>query len=224
MQDKGFRRLNPYFSWFMFLLFGPLFKVYFRLTCKKDRQRLNTLTAQSRPLIIVFNHTSYLDVPVVGLCLGIRFMRRVTLPGKKELFDDKKTRWLVNLAGAVPLDRDMADSSAARTLLRALRGGQHVLMAPEGTRSADGEVQPFKPGFIKLAHKAKAIILPVGIQGAAQALPRGASFPKPRKIRVTVGEPIDPLNVLGDKVSSADALRVAELVRQSILDLVAGDR
>ena len=146
------------------------------------------------------------------------------MPGKKELLEDKRTRWIMQLAGVVPLKRDASDMAAARVLLRALQAGRYVLMSPEGTRSYDGGLQPFKIGFIKLAHKANAIILPVGITGAASALPRGAPYPRPRKLTVRVGKPIDLSSYLDAKTDPDAFDEMAELVRQRIMTLTDGDR
>jgi len=154
--------------------------------------------------------------------VGIRLMHRVTLAGKKELLDSWKTRWLMHVMGVIPLKRDMADTSAARIMLRALLAGRNILLAPEGTRSLDGQVHRFQVGFARLAHKANALILPVGIRGADRALPKGKPFPRPRKITVAVGDPIDPQQFLTDKADEAAYSDFAEMVRQRVVDLIAG--
>jgi len=200
----------------------PLFAVYFRLTFKRDSRSLNELAAHKRPVVIIFNHTSHLDVPLAGMAVGFRLMSRVTLAGKQELLDSWKTRWLMHTMGVIPLKRDMTDTSAARAMLRALRAGRSILLAPEGTRSLDGEVHPFQVGFAWLALKANAVILPVGIQGAYRALPKGLPLPRPRKITVAVGEPIDPQQFLTDKADDAAYSDFAEMVRQRVVSLLTG--
>jgi 1-acyl-sn-glycerol-3-phosphate acyltransferase len=213
---------NLYLMRLLYAVFRPLFAVYFRLTFKRDNRRLNGLAAQTRPVVVIFNHTSHLDVPLAGLAVGIKLMSRVTLAGKQELLESWKTRWFMHAMGVIPLKRDMADTYAARVLLRALLAGRNTLLAPEGTRSLDGEVHPFQVGFVWLAHKANAVILPVGIRGANQALPKGLPLPRPRKITVVVGDPIDPQQFLADKPDD-DAYRdFAEMVRQRVVDLIAG--
>jgi 1-acyl-sn-glycerol-3-phosphate acyltransferase len=206
---------------FTYISFGIVFRTYFRLRLRRDNQRLKALAAQDRPLIVVFNHASYLDVPAVGLGLGLKLMRRMTLPGKKELFEGGLTRWLVKMGSVIPVDREMADTSAVRGLLRALQQGHDILMSPEGTRSPDGIVHPFQVGFAKLAHKANALVVPVGIRGAAQALPRGAHIPRPKRITVVIGEALDPQVYLQGKPDPSAFAAFAEATRQAIIELIS---
>jgi 1-acyl-sn-glycerol-3-phosphate acyltransferase len=200
---------------------GIFFKVWFRFTCRKDSRAIRRLAEGGRPLIVVFNHTSHLDVPAVGLCLGARFLRHTLMPGKQELFYAPVLKWLMPLAGVVPVKRDLSDTSAVRVFLRALQSGRHILLAPEGTRSLTGEMLPFHVGFVKLAYKAQGIILPVGVQGSYAAMPKGVSFPRRKKVKAIVGEPIDAVHALGDHPTADDFQRVAEQVRQVLADLIS---
>jgi 1-acyl-sn-glycerol-3-phosphate acyltransferase len=222
MSEKTVPATNVLFLSFMYTVFDICYRLYFRMRIKRDRRRLNALAAQGRPLIVVFNHASYLDVPAVGVSLGLKLMRQMTLPGKKELFEDVKTRWLVDNISVIPVDREMADLTAVRRLLRALQQGRYILISPEGTRSPDGSVRPFQVGFAKLAHKANALVVPVGIQGAARALPRGTHFPRPRRLIISIGEPLDPQNYLPGKPDHADFEAFAEVTRQAVVQLCSG--
>ena len=67
-----------------------------------------------------------------------------------------------------------------------------LLVFPEGTRTPDGEIKPFKPGFTTLAVRSKSAILPVAIEGAYRAWPKQAKFPRPRVVHVHYGPPILP--------------------------------
>lgn len=221
MQQKNeFPRPNVIFLYVAYTVAAVFFKLYHRITIRRDKRKLRELVAQGRPIIVVFNHTSHLDVPLVALSVGLGVMRKLSLPGKKELFESKKSRWLVSLAGAIPLDRDIADTNAVRILLRALNSGQNLMIAPEGTRSLDGQVHPFKSGFAKLAQKTGAIILPVALKGAAEAMPKGATFPHPRKIITTVGDPIDPQEHFSAKPDNDAVEEFTESVRQKVIALL----
>ncbi len=197
-----------------------VYRLYFRLRCEKDTQQLARIAAQARPTIIVFNHSSHLDVPAIGLCLGEGIMRRVLMPGKKELFQSPVLAWFLRSCGAIPLDRDLRDVRAVRTLLRGIQSGRILLMAPEGTRSPDGRVRPFKAGFVKMAHRTNAQVLPIGIRGAAEALPKGSTFPKPRPLTVRIGQPVDVGAELPAKASLDDYDALAERIRQRVIALM----
>jgi 1-acyl-sn-glycerol-3-phosphate acyltransferase len=203
------------------LVVGTAFRIYFRLNCQEENNASGKLAKEERPTIIVFNHTSHLDVVVVSLCLDINLVHRIRYPSKKELSEDPKTGWLMRLAGAVPIDRDMMDLSAARSILQLLQSGKCIIISPEGTRSTTGAVGQFTIGFSKLAVKSKALILPVGIAGTYEAFPKGARFPKPKNVCVSVGSPIDTVDVLGDRPGNQALEDFAEQVRRQVA-LLAG--
>ena len=213
---------KPWFVWTAALLLGLIYRIYGRFTVR-HRERLRGLRAQPQPLVVIFNHSSHADVPAVGLALGVPLMRRVILPGKQELFDDPRFRWMMKQVGVVPVKRDMSDTAAVRVLLRALQAGRSVVLAPEGTRSLDGKLLPFHPGFARLAHKAGVLVLPVGIQGAHRVLPKGASFPRPRKLTAVVGEPVDVRARLGPKPDAAAFQQFANEMRHQIAELIGQD-
>ncbi len=196
-----------------------VYRLYFRLHCEKDAQQLAQLVKQSRPAVVVFNHSSHLDVPAMALCLGEEFMQRALMPGKKELFHVPLLSWFLRSCGAIPLDRDLRDIRAVRTLLRGIQSGRILLMAPEGTRSPDGRVRAFKAGFVKIAYRAGAVVVPIGIQGAAEALPKGGKFPKPRPLTVRVGVAIDVVDQLPAKPTLEDYDALAERIRRRVIML-----
>lgn len=214
---------NPAFLHVVSFLMRVIAVMYFRLSCRRDRHTLALLRGQNRPVIIVFNHSSHLDVPAIGLCLGVPMMRRMIMPGKKELFAHPASAWFMRQAGAIPLDRDASDATTTRVLLRALQANRFVLISPEGTRSTDGTLQTFKSGFVRLAHRTKALVLPIAIQGAYRAFPRTAAFPRPGRVTITVGAPLDVADCLPQKPTHADFDTVAELIRQRVSALLTGD-
>ncbi len=139
-------------------------------------------------VLVVANHQSHLDPPLVGA--GCRrqmhFLARVTL------FDFRPFAWLIHSLDAIPLDREGIGLSGVKETMRWLKQGNVVLVFPEATRTADGEIRPFKPGFAAMATRAGAAILPTAIQGAYDAWPRSRRFPRTGTIHIHFGPPIFP--------------------------------
>jgi 1-acyl-sn-glycerol-3-phosphate acyltransferase len=137
-------------------------------------------------VLVVSNHQSHLDPPLVGL--GCR--RRMNYLARESLFGFPPFRWLIKSLDAVPLDREGIGLSGIKESLRRLKRGEMLLIFPEGTRTIDGQIKTFRPGFTSLAIRSRAAILPVAIQGAFQCWPKTRTFPRPGKIHIHYGEPI----------------------------------
>lgn len=168
------------------------------------------------PLIIVANHLSYIDPVLIG---GL-FPRPIVFMAKKELWDNALVGRALTAIGVVPVDRQNAAVSTARAALRALRDGDPVTLFPEGTRSFDGQVQPFKTGFLKLARRASAPILPCGVSGTWEIWPRHRKVPKPGRITIAFGEPMDIASLVRRDTSDADLETLASDVRDRVLELM----
>ncbi len=146
------------------------------------------------PCLIVSNHVSHLDPPLVGLAA----IRPLTYLARHTLFKPGFPNWLITSLGAMPIDRDMG-KGGLQSVLNALALGKAVLLFPEGTRSEDGTLQDLKPGISLILKKADCPIIPCGIAGAFEAWPKSQKLPRPsplflpdsgRSIAVSFGEPI----------------------------------
>jgi 1-acyl-sn-glycerol-3-phosphate acyltransferase len=138
------------------------------------------------PVLLVANHTSLLDSPLVGgVC-----PRQLSFLAKKELFDIPLFGGFIRRLGARPLRREGPDAGALRTALRVLREGGALLVFPEGTRGEEGVLGTAKPGAGMLAVLGQAAVVPVYISGSGRAWPRGRKFPRPASVTVTFGPPL----------------------------------
>ena len=146
-------------------------------------------------VLVVSNHQSHFDPPFIGAGCP----RRMNYLARESLFRFAPLRWLIRSLDAIPIDRDGLGLNGIKESLRRLKRGEMVLIFPEGTRSFDGTMAPFRPGFTVLAARSKAWILPVAIEGAFDAWPRSQKFPRRGTIHVHYGEPIPP-----DEVASWD--------------------
>ena len=144
-------------------------------------------------VLIVSNHQSHFDPPLVGI--GSR--RQMNYVARRTLFQIPLFGRFIHSVGAIPIDREGIGLSGIKESLKLLKRGEMVLIFPEGTRTADGEIAPFRPGFTAIAARSNAAILPVAIDGAFQVWPRTKKFPGFGKIRVYYGEPIPHAEIAG---------------------------
>jgi long-chain acyl-CoA synthetase len=143
------------------------------------------------PFIIAANHTSHLDSLAVLLAAGDRGGRLRVVGAKDYFFNTALKAWFFGrVLHAIPFDRNENFVEGLRLCKRALEENYALLIFPEGTRSTNGELQPFKLGVGILARELGVPIVPARIDGAFDALPKGKSMPRPARIRVTFGKPI----------------------------------
>ncbi len=138
------------------------------------------------PLLIVANHVSLLDPPVVGGACP----RQLCFMAKAELFDIPLLGRLLRAVNARPVRREGGDARALKAALRVLEEGKGLLVFPEGTRGEEGPVREGKPGVGMLAVTSGAAVVPAYVSGSWRALPRGRLIPRPVKVRVTFGPPL----------------------------------
>jgi 1-acyl-sn-glycerol-3-phosphate acyltransferase len=149
------------------------------------------------PALVVANHQSFLDPALVADATR----RRLRFLARKTLFDNPVFGRLIASLGAVPVDQEGIAKEGLKTLLKLLEQGEAVVVFPEGERSADGNMIPLKPGILLVLKRLALPVVPVGIAGAFECYPRGATFPRfapifvPAErlegIAVSVGKPID---------------------------------
>jgi 1-acyl-sn-glycerol-3-phosphate acyltransferase len=132
-----------------------------RLICRVDDTALSLVPLQG-PLLLVTNHINFLEVPIIYTHLQ---PRAVTGFAKAETWDNRIMALLFNLWEAIPIKRGEPDLKALRRGLEVLAEGQILAVAPEGTRSGDGQLRQGHPGIVMLALKSQAPILPVVCYG-----------------------------------------------------------
>jgi 1-acyl-sn-glycerol-3-phosphate acyltransferase len=167
----------------------------------------------SAPYIFAGNHASQYDIFVLQGYLGHSFRWMA----KKELFRIVLWGPAMRAAGYVPVDRSHG-REALKSLAEAARriaGGTSVVIFPEGTRSRDGRLAPFKAGGMQLAIKAGVPIVPFALRGTYGILPKGRFLVKPGAVRLSVGEPVD---VGGLK--QKDKHELAEKIREKVEHLM----
>jgi 1-acyl-sn-glycerol-3-phosphate acyltransferase len=170
-----------------------------------------------QPYVIIANHSSYMDVPALFAALPIppQFI------AKRELvripFVGTALRWgrhILIERGSRTSARDSLEQAAKH-----VRDGAAVLVFPEGTRGTSDEIAQFKTGAFRLAKQGNAAILPVGITGTRQVLPKHGRLLYPHRIRVRIGSPLSVSEVLDNDLkttSRKSRALVGELAEMSV--------
>jgi 1-acyl-sn-glycerol-3-phosphate acyltransferase len=125
------------------------------------------------PVLIVANHQSFIDPFLVGVMVG----RRLSYLARKTLYRSKLLAYFMPRLGAVALDQEGPATAGIKAALQLLQAGEAVVIFPEGERTHDGRLQPFMPGVALLVRKAQVPVLPIGLAGAYQTLPRHRRYP-----------------------------------------------
>ena len=140
--------------------------------------------------IIAANHASYLDHLMIAGTIISHFDRKVHFLSKKEHFDNPlKAAWHTHV-GAIPMDRERGGKEALNVAIKALREGKLIVIHPEGKRSLTGKLQKAKTGVARLALKSKSPVIPVGLIGTFEILPKGKYIPKLKKAVMNIGKPM----------------------------------
>lgn len=140
------------------------------------------------PLIVVANHASNFDPPLLSSCMR----RPVSFMAKESLFKVPVFAPAIRAYGAYPVKRGSADRSAIRSALTQLENGWAVGIFLQGVRTPDGRIPSAKLGAAFIAAKAQVPLLPVSIWGTEKILAKGATLPKPAPVTIRIGEPISP--------------------------------
>lgn len=166
--------------WSGWLIFRCAFRSLFGLRVRGGERLL-----REGPVLVVSNHQSFLDPPLIGTLYEdeMHFLARKTL--FKGGF-----KWLYRQWNSIPVDQEKPDMSSLKTIIRLLKEGHRVLVFPEGARTMDGSLGEAQPGVGLIAVKAGVPIQPIRIRGARKALPRGSGRIRLERIEVHIGEPI----------------------------------
>jgi long-chain acyl-CoA synthetase len=148
------------------------------------------------PCLVCPNHQSYADGAFVAAALPFRLFRRVFFVGAAEYFQTPLTAWLARAVNIVPVDPDANLVTAMQAGAAGLGLGKVLILFPEGERSIDGGVKPFRKGAAILAAHLNVAMVPVALDGPFGWWPRGRGllwgqlFRGRARVRIAIGSPI----------------------------------
>jgi len=172
------------------------------------------------PAIVMPNHTSFLDSVILGFLAD----RDIWFMAKNSEYRHAPMRWFLRHAGSFPVRRYNIDVLAVRNAIRLVRHGHLLGLFPEGERTWDGGMLPLRTGAMRLVLALDTPVIPVGIAGAYELMPRWTSSVRPVQVRIAIGRPMKfahipiPRQTMGDIVSASNDLS------RRIMSLATGDQ
>jgi 1-acyl-sn-glycerol-3-phosphate acyltransferase len=194
--------------WLGWMSFGAAFRTVFGLRIIGME---NLIT--EGPVLVASNHESFLDPPLIGNL----YKTEMVFLARKTLFRGI-AKWVYRQWNAIPVDQDRPDMASLKTIIRKLKEGDRVLVFPEGARTLDGNLGEAAPGIGLIAAKSGAVIQPVRIRGAREALPRGSGRIRFARITVSVGEPI---RLTPEEIRNASGKEGYDLLAKRIMGAIA---
>lgn len=194
--NEAFDSKQFYAKWARWLL--PIVKVLYPFEVYGEENIID------RPCLVCANHSNFVDPILLGLAFGGH--RQIHFMAKIELFRNKRFGAFLEKLGAFGVDRDGADISAVRTVMKYVRAGEMVGIFPEGTRAGEDGIVQAKPGAVRLAAKLQVPIIPVYITR------RKWPF---KKVKIVIGAPIDVPKTTEDFQLVTDEMmnRISEMGR-----------
>lgn len=164
---------------------------------------------ENGPVILAANHASFMDPPMIGSALP----RPINYLARESLFRFPLFGWYLRQLNSVPVDRDGAGAKGLKMILDRLLKGGGIILFPEGTRTPDGNFLPARSGIGLTVIKSDAPVVPVRVIGTFEAYSRNMIIPRPRRVQVVFGQPMD-FKELRAEAANCPKPRVKEIYQQ----------
>ena len=168
------------------------------------------------PVILAANHTSFIDPPLVGSGLT----RDINYLARESLFRFPVVGAILRSWNAVPVDRDGGGAKGLKIILGRLLAGGGIILFPEGTRTKDGNLQPARSGIGLTVIKSAAPVVPVRVFGTFAAYGRNHKFPRPKKVAVKYGVPLN-FEKLRAEAKVCSKSRLKEIYHEVAVEIMA---
>jgi 1-acyl-sn-glycerol-3-phosphate acyltransferase len=191
--DLGWARLEPVRT-IRYLIQRGLMMPFNELMTHPQVEGVEWVSRLDSPVILASNHTSHADTPLLLHALPQRVRERVVVAAAADYF--YRRPWLGRLMSLWLNTFPFARTGGAQEVLnrssQLLKSGWNLLVYPEGTRSEDGRLQPFRPGIGFLAAENRTAVVPMHVSGTHRVLPKGGRVPVPAPVRIRIGQPLYP--------------------------------
>lgn len=211
MSDAG----DPFRRNWVWLAVQNLLRPFFLFWIRYRSRGFEHLPLDGGALLLV-NHQSFLD----PLFVGVALRRPVSFLARDNLFRVPFIGWVLRNTYVMPMRRSAASTESLREAIGRMEAGFLVGIFPEGTRGVDGVLSPLKPGILALIRRANVPVIPVGIAGAHQVMPRGAIIPRPRRVRLVIGPPL-PADELASLLLPGKEQELLALATERIAECIA---
>lgn len=168
------------------------------------------------PVILAANHASFIDPPLVGSGLT----RDINYLARESLFRFPVVGAVLRSWNAVPVDRDGGGAKGLKIILGRLLAGGGIILFPEGTRTKDGNLQPARSGIGLTVIKSAAPVVPVRVFGTFAAYGRNHKFPRPKKVAVKYGAPMN-FEKLRAEAKVCSKSRLKEIYHEVAVEIMA---
>jgi 1-acyl-sn-glycerol-3-phosphate acyltransferase len=193
------------------MFFRALYTVYFRWSVyNADRVPL------TGGVILACNHASFIDPPLVGSALS----RPINYMARESLFRFPVVGAVLRSWNAVPVNREGGGAAGLKAILDRLLAGGGIILFPEGTRTKDGQLQPARSGVGLTVVKSTAPVVPVRVFGSYDAYGRHLKFPRPHRVIVKFGTPLN-FDALRAEARMCDKARLKAIYQQVADEIMA---
>jgi len=182
---------NNVFTKFLRPLFYIFIRFYFNAFHKLKIRGYKQYYSKNS-YIIIANHSSHLDTPLILACFSLDSVNKIRAIAALDYFFSNSLVRISShlLCNIIPINRKTADLTSIGMISKSLKEGGSIIVFPEGTRSRDGKINKFKPGVSLLIKKTKAEVLPVYIKGTYNCMNRGTKFPRRGPLEIQFGSPL----------------------------------
>jgi long-chain acyl-CoA synthetase len=199
---------------------GPLLRLVFRLEARGVEDVVRAVRDEDRPVIFTPNHTSYLDPVMLVLALPMEVLERTHFIGVRDAaFANPVLAWISRTAQTVPIEPGSRPGVGLAAGSALLEQGRNLIWFPEGMRSRTGRLVRFQPGLGRILKRRDALVVPVRIEGAYEAMPPGRWWIKPVRVRVTFATPLPAGDLDPGEESEDRAGGIVQALREKMLEM-----